>query len=69
MLMRFLIWSPLNIAPTQMAPVVRSFNGGRRMDMLRWGLIPSWSRDKTAASKLINARGETVAQTVIPRCL
>ena len=51
-----------NIAPTQMAPVVRSFNGGRRMDMLRWGLIPSWSRDKTAASKLINARGETVAQ-------
>ena len=51
-----------NIAPTQMAPVVRSFNGGRRMDILRWGLIPSWSKDKTAASKLINARGETVAQ-------
>ena len=51
-----------NIAPTQMAPVVRSFNGGRRMDMLRWGLIPSWSKDKTAASKLINARGETAAQ-------
>ena len=51
-----------NIAPTQMAPVVRSFDGGRRMDMLRWGLIPSWSKDKTAASKLINARGETVAQ-------
>ena len=45
-----------------MAPVVRSFNGGRRMDMLRWGLIPSWSKDKTAASKLINARGETLAQ-------
>lgn len=51
-----------NIAPTQMAPVVRSFNGGRRMDMLRWGLIPSWSKDKATASKLINARGETVAQ-------
>ena len=51
-----------NIAPTQMAPVVRSFNGGRRMDILRWGLIPSWSKGKTAASKLINARGETVAQ-------
>ena len=51
-----------NIAPTQMAPVVRPAAGGRRMDMLRWGLIPSWSKDKTIGPKLINARGETVAQ-------
>jgi putative SOS response-associated peptidase YedK len=55
-----------NIAPTQMAPVVRSTegggDGGRRIDMLRWGLIPSWSKDMSVASKLINARGETVAQ-------
>ena len=51
-----------NIAPTQMAPVVRRSDDGRRMDMLRWGLIPSWSKDKNIASKLINARGETVAQ-------
>jgi len=52
-----------NIAPTQMAPVVRANGDGRRrIDMLRWGLIPSWSRDMSVASKLINARGETVAQ-------
>ncbi|MGB0632116.1 MAG: SOS response-associated peptidase [Alphaproteobacteria bacterium] len=51
-----------NIAPTQMAPVVRPADGGRRMDMLRWGLIPSWSKDKSIASRLINARGETIAQ-------
>ena len=51
-----------NIAPTQMAPVVRPSEHGRRMDMLRWGLIPSWSKDKAIASKLINARGETVAR-------
>lgn len=65
-----------NIAPTQMAPVVRAQGeaqgggeggngnggGGRKMDMLRWGLIPSWSKDMSVASKLINARGETVAE-------
>jgi putative SOS response-associated peptidase YedK len=53
-----------NIAPTQMAPVVRPAEGGGapRIDMLRWGLIPSWSKDMTIASKLINARGETIAE-------
>ena len=30
--------------------------------MLRWGLIPSWSKDMSVGAKLINARGETVAQ-------
>ena len=59
-----------NIAPTQMAPVVRSKEGsgdsascvGIRIDMLRRGLIPSSSKDMSVGSKLINARGETVAQ-------
>ena len=51
-----------NIAPTQPSPVVRGTSGGgRRVDLLRWGLIPSWSKDASIASKLINARGETVA--------
>ena len=51
-----------NIAPTQMAPVVRHCNGRRKMDMLRWGLIPFWSKNQSATTKLINARGETIAQ-------
>ncbi len=50
-----------NISPTQKAPAVRPGNGGRRIDLLRWGLIPGWSADASVASKLINARGETVA--------
>ena len=51
-----------NIAPTQEAPVVARDSGGRRMGLLRWGLIPSWARDPGVGSRLINARSETVAQ-------
>ena len=31
--------------------------------MLRWGLIPHWSKDQKIGYKLINARCETVAST------
>jgi putative SOS response-associated peptidase YedK len=51
-----------NIAPTQPVPVVRtSETGGRELVLLRWGLIPHWSRDAAMAAKMINARAETVA--------
>ncbi len=33
--------------------------GERRLDLLRWGLIPSWTPDLKAARKPINARSET----------
>jgi putative SOS response-associated peptidase YedK len=51
-----------NIAPTQdVATVVydteREFN---RLRIMRWGLVPHWSKDSSFGSKLINARGETV---------
>lgn len=51
-----------NIAPTQDAPVVAEDSRGRRMGLLRWGLIPSWARDASIGSRLINARSETVAE-------
>ena len=35
---------------------------GRELVGLRWGLIPSWSKDAKTAYKLINARAETVAE-------
>lgn len=56
-----------NVSPTQDAPVVRRGGAegrsekGRRLDMLRWGLIPSWAKDETFGNKAINARAETVA--------
>jgi len=57
-------WGPrFNIAPTQNALVVTGggAGGGRRLRMLRWGLVPSWARDRGMAQKLINARVETLA--------
>lgn len=50
-----------NIAPTQ--PVLAIPNDGRNMaDFFHWGLIPSWAKDPTIGNRLINARGETLAE-------
>lgn len=52
-----------NAAPMQLLPVIRQRPTGERVvQLLRWGLIPSWSKDESIATKLINARGETVAE-------
>lgn len=51
-----------NIAPTQEVTAIIEHNGKRRLGTLHWGLIPSWSKDKKIASKLINARAETIAE-------
>jgi len=50
-----------NIAPTQDAPVIREIGGVRRLELLRWGLVPSWARDPSIGQRLINARSETAA--------
>jgi putative SOS response-associated peptidase YedK len=57
-------WSPrYNIAPTQTVAAVRSqeSDGGRELVLLKWGLIPSWADDPKIGSRMINARGDTVA--------
>lgn len=53
-----------NIAPTQPVAVVRIAEPGgpREAAMLRWGLVPSWAKDPSIGSRLINARGESVAE-------
>ena len=51
-----------NGAPTQNLAVVRLDPEGRRsLDLMRWGLIPSWAKDKAIGPRLINAMAETVA--------
>lgn len=50
-----------NIAPTQGIVAVMQ-NGARHLDLLRWGLIPSWAKDESIGNKMINARAETLAE-------
>lgn len=52
-----------NVAPTQdIYGVVSNGDGTARVDVFHWGLIPSWAKDRKIASRMINARGETVAE-------
>jgi putative SOS response-associated peptidase YedK len=34
----------------------------RQLRVVRWGLVPSWAKDVSIGSRLINARSETVAE-------
>ena len=57
-------WNPrFNIAPTQPIPVIRQNpkEPVRELSLVRWGLIPSWSKDPSVAARMINARSETAA--------
>jgi putative SOS response-associated peptidase YedK len=59
-------WPPTwNMAPTRDAPVVRLHpeTRQRRLDLLRWGLVPHWAKDPKSVRMTINARGETAATT------
>ena len=49
-----------NIAPTQKSPILRNIQNKRVVNMMNWGLIPSWSKDSKFAAKMINARSETL---------
>ena len=52
-----------NFAPMQRGPVVRLDKEGRREPaILRWGLVPSWSKDDKSGAAMINAKAETVAE-------
>src|SRR6185437_14601561 len=78
-------WRPrFNLAPTDSAPVVltRRPRGEpdaepvRQLRMLRWGLVPSWSKNAGGGARMINARAETLLETaaykrtaLVRRCL
>ena len=52
-----------NIAPTQLVAAVRSGEeGARHLAVLHWGLVPFWAKDSSIGARMINARGESVAE-------
>lgn len=51
-----------NIAATDPVLSVMERDGARRTWPLQWGLVPSWSKDPSSGSRLINARAETVME-------
>jgi putative SOS response-associated peptidase YedK len=59
-----------NVAPTKVAPVVvarppredRGAEPVRQLRNMRWGLVPSFAKDASVGSRMINARAETVAE-------
>lgn len=60
-------WRPsYNLAPTQHIPVLGLREGARALRTMRWGLVPSWTRDEASARKSMgqcfNARGETLRE-------
>jgi putative SOS response-associated peptidase YedK len=51
-----------NIAPTQQVLTIRGTEAGNRAAFMRWGLIPSWAKDLSIGSRMINARCESVQE-------
>jgi putative SOS response-associated peptidase YedK len=50
-----------NIAPSQPVAVVAN-NGEHKVELFKWGLVPGWAKDVSIGNRMINARGETLAE-------
>jgi putative SOS response-associated peptidase YedK len=53
-----------NVAPTSAIPVLVMRDGAVELEIMQWGLVPSWSSDPKVGSKMINARAETLTEKV-----
>ena len=51
-----------NVAPTALVHVLSQFESRRLVETMTWGLVPSWSKDKTRSASMINARSETLRE-------
>jgi len=52
-----------NIAPTQPVVTVTNTDGLRRLEWMRWGLIPYWAKAGSLPRNTINARADSLASS------
>ncbi len=52
-----------NAHPYQKLPVIKKYKNGNTLENLKWGLVPTWAKDKDFKA-LINARLETIDEKV-----
>jgi putative SOS response-associated peptidase YedK len=50
-----------NVAPTSQVYAIAEHDDERVLTSFRWGLIPSWAKEKKIGARMINARSETAA--------
>ena len=64
----FAISANYNVAPATCQPVVRfDSEGVPEAVVMRWGLVPYWSKDAKSAHSMINTKAETVATGPVSR--
>jgi putative SOS response-associated peptidase YedK len=49
--------SNLDVRPTQQVPVLLT---DHQLTLMKWGLVPSWAKDESIGTKMINARAEGI---------
>jgi len=49
-----------NVAPGQIMPVITEDESGRKLEFMKWGLVPAWAKDPKIGYRLINARDDTI---------
>ena len=52
-----------NAHPTQKLPVIKSYSNAKTLEVLQWGLTPSWMQEREIRP-LINARIETLDEKI-----
>jgi putative SOS response-associated peptidase YedK len=58
-----------NLCPTQNSPVLRLVSGERRIDLMRWQLVPATEPSFSSRFATINAKSETVFESRLYRGL
>ena len=51
-----------NAAPAQDLPVIIIEREQKKLELMKWGLIPSWAESPAIGTRMINARGETLSE-------